>query len=90
MPLKIAILGNMNSSGFAIMRYFRDLGADAYQDENEFRERGIDLLHNNFASRPYRQIGGGEFLSGLSIMDTLMNIGAEETRRLVDSYGAPI
>jgi hypothetical protein len=27
--MKIAILGNMNNNGFAIMRYFRDLGADA-------------------------------------------------------------
>ncbi len=27
---RIAIIGNMNNSGFAIMRYFRDLRADAY------------------------------------------------------------
>lgn len=27
---KIAIIGNMNNNGFAIMRYLRDLGADAY------------------------------------------------------------
>jgi hypothetical protein len=27
---RIAIVGNMNNGGFAIMRYFRDLGADAY------------------------------------------------------------
>jgi hypothetical protein len=28
--IKIAILGNMNNNGFAVMRYFRDLGADAH------------------------------------------------------------
>jgi hypothetical protein len=28
--MKIAILGNMNNNGFALMRYFRDLGADAH------------------------------------------------------------
>lgn len=27
---KIAIIGNMNNNGFALMRYFRDLGADAH------------------------------------------------------------
>lgn len=27
--MKIAILGNMNNNGFALMRYFRDLGAEA-------------------------------------------------------------
>jgi glycosyltransferase involved in cell wall biosynthesis len=33
MPAKskrIVIIGNMNNNGFALMRYFRDLGADAY------------------------------------------------------------
>ncbi len=28
--MKIAIIGNMNNNGFAMMRYFRDLGADAH------------------------------------------------------------
>ena len=28
--MKIAILGNMNNNGFALMRYLRDLGADAH------------------------------------------------------------
>jgi glycosyltransferase involved in cell wall biosynthesis len=28
--MKVGILGNMNNSGFAIMRYFRDLGIDAH------------------------------------------------------------
>lgn len=27
---KLAIVGNMNNNGFALMRYFRDLGVDAY------------------------------------------------------------
>jgi len=28
--MKVAILGNMNNNNFALMRYFRDLGIDAY------------------------------------------------------------
>ena len=28
--MKIALIGNMNNANFAIMRYFRDLGADAH------------------------------------------------------------
>ena len=28
--LRIAIIGNMNNNGFSIMRYFRDLGFNAY------------------------------------------------------------
>ena len=27
---RIAIIGNMNNNGFSLLRYFRDLGADAY------------------------------------------------------------
>jgi hypothetical protein len=30
LQMKILIIGNMNNNGFAIMRYFRDIGADAY------------------------------------------------------------
>jgi hypothetical protein len=29
-PSRIAIVGNMNNAGFCILRYFRDLGADAH------------------------------------------------------------
>ena len=28
--MKVAFIGNMNNNGFALMRYFRDLGADAH------------------------------------------------------------
>lgn len=28
--MKVAVIGNMNNNGFALMRYFRDLGADAH------------------------------------------------------------
>jgi len=28
--MKVAIIGNMNNNGFALMRYFRDLGSDAH------------------------------------------------------------
>jgi hypothetical protein len=28
--MRVGVLGNMNNNGFAIMRYFRDLGADAH------------------------------------------------------------
>jgi hypothetical protein len=38
--MKIALIGNMNNNNFAIMRYFRDLGADAhlllYEDDGKF------------------------------------------------------
>lgn len=28
--MKIGLIGNMNNNNFALMRYFRDLGADAH------------------------------------------------------------
>ena len=28
--MEIALIGNMNNNNFAMMRYFRDLGADAH------------------------------------------------------------
>lgn len=41
-PLKIAIIGNMNNNGFALLRYFRDLGADA--NLLLYRNDGADSL----------------------------------------------
>lgn len=42
--MKIAVIGNMNNNGFALMRYFRDLGADAHLLLNANDGRGT-LAH---------------------------------------------
>lgn len=46
-------------------------GAEIYTKE-QFTERGIDLRFLEMVSRPYPQIGKGEFIGFLSILDVMM------------------
>lgn len=50
-------------------------GADGYQNEQLFKDQGIVLQHQNFTHPQYKQIGISDFISGLSIIDVVMNIG---------------
>jgi len=58
-------------------------GADGYQDEAVFTERGIQLLYQSFKHPVYPQKGQEEFVPGLSIIDALMNIGAKGVAELL-------
>ena len=57
-------------------------GAEEYQDESIFIKSGINLMHQNFKHPKYTQHNSNEFIAGLSIIDTLMNLGVEQTRNL--------
>jgi hypothetical protein len=50
-------------------------GAEGYQDEAAFTERGIELSHQNFDHPIYPQRGQKDFVAGLSIIDAAMNLG---------------
>ncbi|CAA7617724.1 WbqC family protein [Magnetospirillum sp. SS-4] len=64
--------------------YLAGDGADGYERPEEYEGRGISLIHNRFVPPAYPQVGGGDgFLPGLSIIDALMNCGAERTREIL-------
>ena len=50
-------------------------GADGYQDEAVFNERGVKLRHQSFVHPIYPQRGREDFVAGLSIIDAAMNLG---------------
>ncbi len=58
--------------------YYSGVGAKEYQDEDSFNESDIKLIYLDTLSyltkHPYPQ-HQGEFLPGLSIIDTILNIG---------------
>jgi hypothetical protein len=58
-------------------------GASGYQDELSFKQNIINLEYNNFRSKPYPQKSSPNFIPGLSIIDALMNVGAEGTKQLI-------
>jgi hypothetical protein len=63
--------------------YLAGGGADDYQDEAVFVEKGVELRYQEFKHPVYFQKGGREFVPGLSIVDTLMNMGREGTKKLI-------
>lgn len=58
-------------------------GASKYQEDEKFEASGITLLYQDFKHPVYPQFNTNEFISGLSIMDTLMNCGITETKKLI-------
>jgi hypothetical protein len=62
--------------------YLSGHGARSYQHEEQFRDRGIELVYSDFAVREYPQLWG-EFCPGLSIVDALFNVGSLGTLALL-------
>ena len=60
-------------------------GAVDYQEDEKFVEAGIDLIYQNFKYPLYSQGDSSTFVSGLSVIDTLMHCGFEATRVLLRS-----
>lgn len=63
-------------------RYYSAAGARAYLREDLFADAGIALEYQSWHHPTYAQTGPG-FVSHLSTIDALMNLGAEETRKLI-------
>jgi len=59
--------------------YLAGDGADGYQDEELFKSEDLTLRTQNFKQPVYNQPNSDQFLGGLSIVDMLFNIGADET-----------
>ncbi len=59
--------------------YLSGDGAEEYEEPLIYQGMGITLTKNNFCDRRYKQHGLDEFISGLSVLDVLFNIGPEGT-----------
>jgi len=58
-------------------------GAEGYQDEEKFVSAGLKLTYQHFSHPVYTQVGTGEFVPGLSIIDTLFNVGSDAVARML-------
>lgn len=65
--------------------YLSGDGAAGYQNESLYAENNIELRFNNFKPRLYQQRNVKQFIPGLSVLDSLFNVGAEETKRIINS-----
>jgi hypothetical protein len=58
--------------------YLSGRGAQAYQHQSYFDSAGIELEYLNFSHPVYSQKNSQEFISGLSCLDLLFNVGSEK------------
>lgn len=66
-------------------RYYSARGSSDYlePEEERFRQAGIEVVYQTWAHPTYPQ-PWGPFVSHLSVVDALMNIGVAATRALID------
>lgn len=62
--------------------YLAGGGAQGYQEDELFKEQGVELIYQNYQHPRYQQ-NSNEFVPGLSIVDALMNLGKDEVRSLL-------
>lgn len=63
--------------------YLSGDGSDGYQNEEVFDKAGIQIQYTKYKHPVYNQFNTKEFVPGLSIIDSLMNLGFEGTRKLL-------
>lgn len=74
------------SEYLGISDYVNPQGGHDLYDKDEFREHGLKLSFHQPHLTPYAQTGVNEFFPALSIIDVLMNLGREGTRKQLDDY----
>jgi hypothetical protein len=63
--------------------YLSGRGSKDYLDENLFYKNNFFLVYQNFYDFPYFQLNSVEYLPRLSIIDSILNIGINETRKRI-------
>jgi hypothetical protein len=56
-------------------RYYSGTGGKAYTDESLYDAAGLNLIYSDYSPVRYEQVGGGEFIENLSVIDWIMNKG---------------
>lgn len=59
-------------------------GSETYLEEDKFKQQEIKLEFQNFTHPIYDQRGSKEFISGLSILDALFNIGSKDLIKIIN------
>lgn len=64
--------------------YLTSTGAKGYIETEKFESNGIELIWYEFTPKEYKQ-NHASFVSHLSVVDALFNIGKDETRKYIES-----
>ena len=74
------------SEHLGIHDYINPFGGMELYEKDEFRTHGMDLSFHKANISEYPQVGIAEFCPALSILDVLMNLGRDGTRRQLADY----
>lgn len=66
--------------------YINPIGGVELYKKQEFREHGLNLSFHKAHLSEYNQLGSLEFRPALSVLDVLMNLGIEGTRRQLTDF----
>jgi hypothetical protein len=69
--------------------YLSGQGAKSYLDLDKFAAAGIDVIFQEFSHPIYPQINSiakGEFITGMSSLDALFNLGIEASKKLIHEH----
>ena len=70
---------------FKYNTYISGEGGKNYLNSKHFEIEDIKLIYTNYLGTPYNQIASSEnFISRLSILDLLFNLGIEQTRKYIN------
>jgi len=75
------IIELLNAAGASC--YISGTGAKDYQNELDFHKAGIELRYQEFKHPIYSQKNTNGFIPGMSAIDLLMNLGANESAKLL-------
>ncbi|MBT9589268.1 WbqC family protein [bacterium] len=64
--------------------YLAGFGAALYENEQPYLEASLQYVRQSPGCPTYRQLGQTHPLSGLSVLDALMNLGPQATRELLE------
>ena len=64
--------------------YLSGLGSINYQNLNLFKSNQIKVIYNQFNHPKYQQLNTKSFISGLSILDLIFNIGIDKTKLIIN------
>jgi hypothetical protein len=67
-----------------VTQYMSNKGSENYVDISKFNAAGIDHVYIDYIDREYKQLYPG-YEGYMSILDMMMNLGPDETRRIVTS-----
>jgi hypothetical protein len=66
-------------------KYLCGRGSEGYLDHKIFESAGIELEYQKFVEHQRPQLGVTDFVEGLSIIDSLLMVGPEETSRIIQN-----